>query len=69
MFNREMEEFEGFLREQYIDSDEINNLLLLRAENITLDSCSDVQLSLGLGSSAKGFAYFQAGEEGTVHDF
>jgi hypothetical protein len=53
--------------EQSIDHDEINNLLLLRAENISEWTGSEIQMSLGLTSSARGFAYLRDGEEESVH--
>jgi len=42
---------------------------LLRAENITLDTYSEVNLSLGLGQSGRGFAYLHDGDEEIIDDF
>jgi hypothetical protein len=49
--NHEIEELHQFLLDEHIEPDEIDNLLLLRAENITFDTYSEVDMSLGLSQS------------------
>ena len=64
--NQEIDELHQFLIDQSIEQDEINNLLLYRAENLSEWSGSEYQMSLGLTSSARGFAYLHDGEEEEV---